>query len=224
MSRSILIEGLSVVCRERLLDEKWLLAPSLRTGHQWMESLSRAGQAAVNVHIKTLKSMALDLAAPQLSAKKLTLLSGRAGTLIADSVFRLLRQEGLEYLGELRASTGLADVIFGSLDSIRMAGLDLDDVAPASFEVGEKGRDLQRILTAYRQSLTEAGLIDYADVLRFAIERVRTDHSVLANLCLLVLVPEDLPARGLERQLLQLLPDDRRLTLAVDAPPAGGGY
>ena len=215
MTTSSLVQSLAELCRERLLEEKWLLVPSLRVGHQWLESVSRAGQPAVNVHVKTLKSLALDLAGSELAAKNVKLLSGRAGILIVDRVFRQLQPGGLDYLGGLRASAGLADVLYRSVQSLRMAGLDVDDVVLDHFEVGTKGRDVQRILAAYLESLRESGLIDYADVLRLAIDRLRTDLKVFAG-PLLVIVPDDLPARGLDRHLLQALPEDRRVSLAVD--------
>ena len=99
MSICCLTGGLAALCRDRLLDEKWLLAPTLRVGHQWLEAVTRTGQPAVNVHVKTLRSMALDLAAPEMTARKLQLLSGRAGPMLVDRVFRRLRTEGLAYLG-----------------------------------------------------------------------------------------------------------------------------
>ena len=52
------IQELARVCREHLLEEKWLIAPSRRVGYQWLEAVTRAGQAAVNVHVKTLRRLA----------------------------------------------------------------------------------------------------------------------------------------------------------------------
>ena len=108
-------------------------------------------------------------------------------------------------------------MLYRSVQSLRMAGLDVDDVVLDHFEVGKKGRDVQRILAAYLESLRELSLIDYADVLRLAIDRLRADLKVFAG-PLLVIVPDDLPARGLERHLLQALPADRHLSLAIDQP------
>ena len=76
MNVSILTSALKDVCRDRLLDEKWLLAPSRRIGHQWLDVVARAGQPAVNVRIKTIRSLALELAAPEITAKAVRLVSG----------------------------------------------------------------------------------------------------------------------------------------------------
>lgn len=66
---SLLIQWLARICREHLLDEKWLIAPSLRVGHQWVDAVVRNGQPAVNVRISTIKGFALDLAASEMAAK-----------------------------------------------------------------------------------------------------------------------------------------------------------
>ena len=99
MNTSRLVHKLAELCLEHLLEEKWLLAPSLRVGHQWLDAVTRTGQPTVNVRIKTLRSMALELAAPEMAAKNLGLLSGHAGPMLVDQVFRRLRTEGLAYLG-----------------------------------------------------------------------------------------------------------------------------
>ena len=56
-------QSLAKTCQENLLTEKWLIAPSLRVGHQWLEAIVRGGQPAVNVRVNTIKGLALDLAA-----------------------------------------------------------------------------------------------------------------------------------------------------------------
>ncbi|MFV1967417.1 MAG: PD-(D/E)XK nuclease family protein [Pirellulaceae bacterium] len=217
MTTSRLVDALAEVCRQHLLAEKWLLAPSLRVGHQWVTTVTRTGQPVVNVHIKTLKSIALDLAARDVSTNNLRLLAGRAGPMLIDRVFQRLKVQGLDYLGTLRASTGLAEVIYRSIQSVRMAGIDLRDVPVDRFEVADKGRDAQRIVAAYLEEIKESSLIDYADLLTYAIQRAQDDVSTLP-VQVLVIVPEDLHARGLEQQLLQVLPAERRVALAIDRP------
>ena len=76
-----LTESITVVCSEQLLEEKWLIVPSLRVGYQWLDQVARHGQPVGNTHVKTLTSMALDLAGPIMAADQLTLASSRAGML-----------------------------------------------------------------------------------------------------------------------------------------------
>ena len=56
-----LTQSLAGLCRENLLGEKWLLAPSRRVGNQWIETVARCGQPLVHVRVFTLRSCALHL-------------------------------------------------------------------------------------------------------------------------------------------------------------------
>ena len=62
-----LARELARICQERLLEEKWLIAPSLRVGHQWIDTVTLANGPVLNVRIKTLKALALDLAGPEMA-------------------------------------------------------------------------------------------------------------------------------------------------------------
>lgn len=217
MNTSRLVHKLAELCLEHLLEEKWLLAPSLRVGHQWLDAVTRTGQPAVNVRIKTLRSMALDLAAPEMAAKNLGLLSGHAGPMLVDQVFRRLRTEGLAYLGALRATAGLAEVVHRSIQAIRMAGLEIAQLMSDRFEVDAKGRDVQRILQEYLREIGEHGLVDYAEVLRIAVRQVQSDPGLLPKEAVVVL-PDDLRVGELEQRLLDVLPEEQKLCVPVDRP------
>ena len=71
-----------------MLAEKWLLAPNRRVGNQWAECVARNGQAVVNLRVKTLKSLATELAGPVMVARKVAWLAEQAGPLLVDQVFR----------------------------------------------------------------------------------------------------------------------------------------
>jgi hypothetical protein len=51
---------LTLACANHLLHTKWLLAPSHRVGHQWVEMLVRGGQSVVNLHFTTVLRLALE--------------------------------------------------------------------------------------------------------------------------------------------------------------------
>ena len=51
-----LIEHLAEACRDHLLGVKWLIAPSRRVGHQWLDQVARAGAPVVNVHVQTIRA------------------------------------------------------------------------------------------------------------------------------------------------------------------------
>ena len=52
------IEKLAEACREHRVPEKWLIAPSLRVGHQWLDQVTRSGGPVLNVHVLTVRSLA----------------------------------------------------------------------------------------------------------------------------------------------------------------------
>ncbi len=52
-----LASKLATVCRDHLLREKWLIAPSRRIGHQWLDCLVLGGESVVNVHIGPLEKV-----------------------------------------------------------------------------------------------------------------------------------------------------------------------
>ncbi|MFH1924616.1 MAG: PD-(D/E)XK nuclease family protein [Planctomycetota bacterium] len=217
MNVSSLANALKDLCRDRLLEEKWLLAPSLRVGHQWMDIVTRAGQPAVNVRIKTIRSMALELAAPHMTGKAVRLVSGRAAHILVDRIFRRLRGKGLKYLGALPPTAGLTEVVYRSVQAIRLAGLKPDQLPLDRFEVDAKGHDLRRILAEYLKELERLALVDYATVLGMANKRVQDDSGELLEQTTVVL-PEDLHVLAMEQQLLDALPEDRKLLLPVDGP------
>ena len=216
MNTSRLVEEISGLCRSRMLAEKWLIAPSRRIGNQWAECVARNGQAAVNLRIKTLRSLATELAGQEMVARKVALVSEQAGPLLIDQVFRRLKA-GLRYLGSLPASAGLAETMFRSIQDIRLAGLTPEQVVPRRFEVSAKGQDLLQILGGYLDELKTQGLVDYAGVLQLAIARVQNAPDDFGT-DVVVVCPSCIRLKPLEKQLLDSFPKDRVCRLPVDEP------
>ena len=111
------IAALAGLCASRPLDEKRLVAPSRRVGNQWLDAAARAGQPVLNVRVETLRSLAVDLAAPALARGGLTVAPRRAEQLLVDRVLRTLLREGkLPYLSRAKPGAGLAATVLASLD------------------------------------------------------------------------------------------------------------
>ena len=206
-----LTESLARVCRDHLLEEKWLITPSLRIGLQWLDAVASAGQPVVNVRIKTPKSLALELATPLLIAERRQLMTDLAGAVL---VGRLLQRRATDkrtdkYLASLPLSFRLAESVYSSLRDLRQAGLE--KLQPDTCEVPAKGRELAGLLAAYRDELQQRRLADYADALQLAI-------AAASRVEALVLVPAELRLSALERQLIEALPAKQvRRLLADDA-------
>ena len=207
------------ICREQVLADKWLLAPSRRVGHQWLDAVARSGTPVVNVQVKTLRNLALELAAAEMSRQGLGYLQGVRREILVDGVLAGLRRSRGAYLAALNPSAGLTRALCASVEDIRLAGLAARDLRPAGFEVEAKGRDMAKVVRAYEQALKEARLVDYAGALRMAANRLRADPLVVSSETV-VLVPADTEAdlRGLERALWEAVPAERRRVLGVDRP------
>jgi RecB family exonuclease len=210
-----LVRELSEICRDRLLDEKWVIAPSLRAGNDWLLAVARTGQPVVNGHVKTIANLALNLAAEPLAQDRRELITARQGSLLIDRVIRKLRKPVQGYLWRITPSVRLAETVYRAIDAMRRAGLGAGDMNAECFEVPEKGRELKEILRDYLAALDRRRWIDRAGVLRIAIERLRTDPAALEK-GVVVLIPESIDVTGLERQLLDAVPAQRRIDLHVD--------
>lgn len=214
-----LTNQLSIYLRENLLEEKWLVAPTLRVGNQWLEAAVRDGIPAANLHTKTVKSMALGLAAVDMARAEASLLSDRGGALLMDRIFRRLKAQGSEYLAHLEPGPRLSEALYASIQALRLAGLEPSSLRPSAFQVPTKGKELLWIFTCYLQELQDSHSIDYAEVLRIAMARLQKDPNALGK-DLLILIPDGIvePGKGLEWKLLESIPAPRRLRLPVDEP------
>ena len=210
---SHLTRFLAKTCQQQLLTEKWLLAPSLRVGHQWLDVVVRNGQPAVNVRINTMKGLALDLAAPEMAAKGASLIAAEGAAILVDSIASRLLHGESGYLSDLQPSAGLSQTMLSAIETIRLAGMEAKMLRPGAFEVAAKAKDVGRLLQEYLGQLDALGLVDYAAVLQMAKNRLKTDRSALAE-DVLILVPEDLELTALERELLDSLPRRRCSWLA----------
>ena len=218
------------ICRapEALFKEKWLLAPTRRIGYQWLDSVALSGCSPFNFHVKTSRSLALELATPVMKDRALSLLGPVQNEVLISRVLGDLRKPaGDGYLLGLPPGPGLNSVLSGAMRDLRLAGLAARDLTPDDFHgkgssrsLATKAGELISILDRYEVELAAGGLVDYAGALLLALGALEGLHGE----DVLVLVPEDLARRltSLEGRLLEALPFERR-TLAVDAPgPAAG--
>ncbi len=211
-----LAESIGELCEARPYEEKWLLAPSLRIGFQWLESVARAGRPVLNVRVKTLANMALDLAAPEMEKRGTFLLRGVREELLVAGVLAALREQG-GYLARLEATPGLVRAAASTLRDLRRCGLAASDLSTRLFEVKSKGSELISMLSLYEKELAACGLTDLAGVLQLAAQRLVADASALPAGCL-VAAPQDVleDLRGLERSLWEAVPEEKRTVLPAD--------
>lgn len=223
LGRSQFIENLREICRSRILDEKWLLTPSLRLGYQWVDQVARSGQPALNVRVKTLRQMALELAAEEMERLGVSLIGRTAQEVLVGRILsRLQAVRGPDTPGYLpkieEAGRGLVRSVLASLMDLRLAGMAAEDLPTDAFEASEKGEELRLLLEAYERQIEERGLFDFADVFRTAVLRLESDPVALSP-AVLVLMPEERlkDLRGLERRLWEAVPACRRMVVGGDS-------
>ncbi len=211
------LSELSQYCAENILREKWLMAPSLRIGHQWVDSLTRSGSPVLNLRIKTLKGTALDIAGPEMTRREVSLISDLGGTIFVDRILHRLRNNPAGYFASLPPGPALSESMFSAVKALCMAGLGVDRLHEQCFEVAAKGADLAFVLGEFLRELEEKNLVDYADVLAIAVEELEKNKGALPG-DPLVLLPTDLELSRLERDLRAAISLRNRRDLNVDDP------
>ena len=205
---------LSLVCKAHLLHTKWLLAPSHRVGHQWVENLARSGDSFVNVHPTTVLRLALDLVGSELAEQGLTLASRSVGSLVVDASWDQLSRRG--YLGRLKQTADLSVAVFDSLLALRLAGCSADHIEASHLESGAKAEDIQLLLAAYETFLQRHDLVDEADVLRRAVAKLGANPNVIGDDSR-VLIPRGMHFTGLERHFVHAWPVATQIEIAHPA-------
>jgi hypothetical protein len=202
-----MVATLSQVCADHLLETKWLIAPSQRVGHQWVEAMVREGQAAVNLHPTTALRLALEWIGEDLTTEGLALVSDEEGPLLVQSAWAKLA--GDSYLGRLHPTADLAANVFTSLSSLRMAECSAEEF-DGCLESADKAEDIRCLWLEYEQLLAQHGLVDGADAMRRAVLRLTATASDNSSI---ILIPEGMTAVGLERRFLDALPAKQRLLI-----------
>ncbi len=211
-----LIESLAEVCRDRPLDEKILIAPSLPAGHELAERLARSGTAWINLRVESVRSLAHAIVGPTLVAEGRTLLSRvQALALVEQACSEALTKDS--YFGGLRERPGLHRAIQSTFEDLREAGLTAESLPTDVFGDAEKLTAIRAVLKRYETALAAGNFVDRADVLHRAIEEAKKAPPLSTAL---YLVPDGLELSAGERELLELLSRGRLQALESD-PPEG---
>ncbi len=207
------------------IDEKWLVAPSLRTGRQWVDQLVSCGRKVVNLRPTTLRTLALNLAGPKMASGGFKLAPLLKKELITAELWNeYLRQSSTgKYLRNIEPDFSLVRALSSTIDSIRLAGIGPRVIQEATFHSKIKKEELCHLLIKYEAMLREHRLIDYPEALQLAVNRVN-DARLPSHILILVPETELLQCEVMEQKLLDTLPHDQLYKLEVDRPrsaPAG---
>lgn len=215
--------SITELCARRPLEEKWLLVPNYRTGYQWLEIAARRGRPFLNLHLKTVVALALELAEPAMRRNGLQFLHGLRQEALVAEIMERGSQPASGYLSREKLSPELVKAVLRSIRDLRLVGLGARDMRPDLFESPARGRYLQGILQAYEAALAERRLADYSDVLRLAATALRKDPRVLpTGITIAISAGDHERLRGLEKDLWESLPPGARTVLAEDSPEDRG--
>lgn len=189
--------------RQRPLDEKWLLAPNRRVGWQWLERAARSGTPAVNAHPKTIRGVALDIAAPHIAQQGLRFLKPLQGVMLTEAAWRRL-DPASNYFAGATPDLPFFERLHKSLQELRLAGKQR--IEADVLKTPEKADTLNRLLDAYAEECQLRNCIDYADALTLALEAPLTDATPPG---LIFLVPDELDLREAERMLIQRIASEQ---------------
>ena len=203
-------EELEQLLAEDRVAQKWLIAPSLRTGYQWLDRLTRNSVPLMNVHVRTLREVALSIAAPELVRRKLKYSSNLKLECIIAAVFeKLVKNSGCQgYLSSLVPDVRLFSAFRRTLADISLAGLKEQDIPAGKFEVALKGEEIKTLLRLYKEELHAAGGCDYAAVLEIASRELKAaSGDVFRNVAAIVITDSELESLSyLERGLWETFP------------------
>lgn len=211
-----LTRELAAVCRAKLLEEKWLIAPSLRVGYQWLERVAACGTPVVNARVMTVRSLAVRLAKHAIKRSDLKILPGSAGPIIVDRILaRLTADES--YILSQQPGPGLAAAIDATIRDLRLAGVTPEELEDGRFEVALKASEIRAFLTAWEEELEACRFVDQAGFLSMALRELETGSYVLPA-GLSVLLPEDTQLFKLEHDLVKAFPPETVKRLPFDEP------
>ncbi len=200
-----MIGWLADQCKQHLLTEKWLLAQNLRIAGQWKDRLNLAGNNTINLHAKTLPTIALTLAGNQLAGKQLRFANQSTVRMLVRNLFCRLRRAGkLVYFHDLQFVEGLTNLLTSSIGDLRLAGMQPDSLLEQGFDSSAKAADLRQIYCAYCDLLGQQRIADYAAGIELAIQGL-ADGSIQLPSELLILMPEAFKSSLAERRLLETL-------------------
>jgi len=197
---NIFIKNLAEICREHLLTEKWLIAPNLRVGNQWVEQVARNGQPIVNLRVATMRNLVMDLS----GSAPGRLLAHRSAEILVSRVLQTLRSQERRYFTTLEPNPSLVSALARSVHDLRTAGIS-SEMLKEGKRKNQKMAELADLLSGYEDGLTQTNQIDYGGLLS-TVTADCNEGSVKWPEGVILLAPDDLELRGLERTLMDLLP------------------
>jgi len=205
------IKELGEVLETKVLTEKLIIAPTLRIGHEWLENIAFR-TSFINARIKTLPTLAIEVASPVLSSKGLSYLNSRLSELYSLS---LLLNFGGEYFQRLGARPSVARAIKRTIEDLRLAEVRPEKLRNISGGMNTLICELAKILEKYEAELKERKLMDYADTLKISKKIIQESFDIED---FLIITSSDVyeSFKPLERSFFDSFPKSKRVVIETD--------
>ncbi len=202
------------ICSSHPYEEKVLLVSQYATGQQILEAYTKAGFATINLKVKTVLDVALDM----LDSRSVFVENRLEETVGAQLVYLVLTQlkEGgmLRYFDQMEITSSFSRGMYQTIHTLRMAGYQAESLRPEMFVTKEKGEDMVRILTEYEKLLSTYQKMDDAQLLKMAMAYEHKTGDVL------YVLQSNLSLTYTEEEFLRaLLPDEVEI---LPLPPVYG--
>lgn len=212
------IANLAAAIAREPLRETILVAPSHRTGRQWLDRVALATGGFVNVRTSTMRRLMLDLAEPVLKRRGLRpathpealAITGRA---LAETA-ALAERNG--YFSNLESSLSLVEILAASLNEADAAGVGEPDRLRDAVANQAKGNELASLAQAGARLRRQAGLAASADIHGAALARLADMGETTPLLLMPAESLSDLTAQ--EKAFWRRWPDNAKAAI----PPGDG--
>jgi hypothetical protein len=243
--RPWLLEALAAEAAAHPYERKLLVCRRTGIGREILRSLSAAGVPWINFEVSTPVRLAHTLVASRLEGAGLRVADEFDELTHLDAAIDVVLGTAPGRLGELAQSVGLRQAIARSVQALRLAGVEVDELAATRFRDEEKRLHIAAILQDYSGRLQHEGLIDAAGLLTLATAALDTvtaapgaaagagagtrldggGADTVRGLRGRILIAPDLPLRGRTGELVNALLRTGAVLLPTDpvhglAPPA----
>lgn len=197
-SNPAVLRHLETVTDQQFLDRKLLVCRSVGEGRELLRALGRHVGSWIGWEITTPRRLAMELAAPELSAEGLSVADAYEEEAAVDAALdAALEAAAHAPLRELAETPGFRQAVVNAVEALRLAGVDAEALARAGGSPRVRSL-VADVLTGYTEALGARGLVDTAGVVRRALQGL--DGDAAADPTRVYLVP-GLSRRGVTGRL-----------------------
>jgi|GEM_PF-2678730 len=180
------LKNIKDMCLRYPTQEKILIIPSFRMKGQIINYLNDSGINAVNLHVMSPGSIALEWAEPEVISKGKQILTQNDMTdIIGEITTKLQQKNALAFFGNSAMTPGLARAISSGIMTLKRAGITRGNIGLESIENEQKKNDLIQILNSYEAFLIEHNYVDHADLIDIATGRIKSG-KIISKACYLM--------------------------------------